>query len=273
VPTKPRRENIFIERFLSAYEDRSWANAKIDPLDQKIDGAVEALATRQCDGKTLAIEHTIIEPFVGEKEDYAHFRTAFPRIEQDQTLLVPGKWIRVFVPVGTLRGQHKQASREAIVKGVHHWLKDNRLLLPNGDSESRCTIQGRPGMPNIEMILTVRVILLPGPGKLQVRRQQTTNDLGDVIDKALRTKLPKLARTHADRRVLLLEREHMNLHPKAILDEIENRRDRFPDLARVDEIWIVETIAYEAESLLYFEYYQDGQSVRSFGFHGIEIFE
>ena len=76
MPTKSRREDTFIERFLSAYENGSWADAKICWLDKKIDGAVEALATRRSDGKTLAIEHTIIEPFVSDKEDFAFFKKA-----------------------------------------------------------------------------------------------------------------------------------------------------------------------------------------------------
>ena len=46
MPTKLRRENIFIERFLSAYEDLPWANAAIRWLDEEKDVAVEALATR-----------------------------------------------------------------------------------------------------------------------------------------------------------------------------------------------------------------------------------
>jgi hypothetical protein len=108
MPTKSRRENIFIERFLSAYEDSSWADAQIEWLDEKIDGAVEALATRKCDGKILAIEHTIIQPFVGEKEDFAFFEAAFLKIQQDTTLPVPQRWIRMFIPVGILRGQHQR---------------------------------------------------------------------------------------------------------------------------------------------------------------------
>jgi len=36
----------------------------------------------------------------------------------------------------------------------------------------------------------------------------------------------------------------MNLYPHMILGEIEKRRSSFPDLAHVDEIWIIETIFY-----------------------------
>ena len=72
MPAKPGKDDeVFVRLFLSAYEDGSWADAEIIPLDQLIDGTVEALATRKSDRKTLAIEHTLIEPFMGDKRDFA----------------------------------------------------------------------------------------------------------------------------------------------------------------------------------------------------------
>ena len=56
-----------------------------------------------------------------------------------------------------------------------------------------------------------------------------------------------------------------------MLDEIEKRRRSFPDLARVDEIWIVETIFYgTAFGGTYFrcELYENANLVRSFDFEG-----
>ena len=176
MPTKPRREDTFIERLLSAYENESWADAEIDWLDKRIDGAVDALATRRSDLKTLAIEHTIIEPFVNEKEDFAFLEAAFLGIEDDKSLLVPGRWIQVFVPVGTLHDQRKQSVRNAIVKAVHSWLKTNRLSLRDGTSEHRCGIAGVPGKPTFNITLNIRVVpMLLGSaaerGSLLIRRQ------------------------------------------------------------------------------------------------------
>src|SRR5438552_15619191 len=75
MPTRPSREDDFIGPFLSAYEDGNWADSeatKPDAID-RINPAVDKLATRKSDGRTLAIEHTIIEPFIGDKEDFAFF--------------------------------------------------------------------------------------------------------------------------------------------------------------------------------------------------------
>lgn len=273
MPTKAREENTFIARFLSAYEDYSWSDAHVDWLDERIDGAVEALATRKSDGKTLAIEHTVIEPFVGDKEDFAFFENAFLQIERDPALPVPGQWIRVFIPVGTLRGQRKKAMRDAMVKTVHEWLSMNRLSLPDGFSEHHCAIVGISGTGPSQISLYIRVVPIGGAGKVHVRRQQVEDNLDEVIKKALTKKLPKLVGTSADRRILLLERQHMNLYPSRMLEEIEKRRNHFPELGGINEIWILETMFYEKESYLRFERFDNGVLVSSLDFLGTELFD
>jgi len=270
------REDPFIKLFLSAYQDRSWADAdltKPDAIERK-NPAVDQLATRKSDGRTVAVEHTIIEPFVGDKEDFAAFETAFLAIEQDKTLVVPGRWLEVFVPVGALR-KRPQAAREAIAEAVCAWIKSNRLTLPDGRGKHTVPVTGTPGSPSFEIMLNVRVTPLrrgsaDERGALHVRRQQIEVNLGEVIEKALRKKVPKLANTKADWRILLLERQHMNLLPEMMLQEIEDRRASFPELASVDEIWIIETMFYGnpfGGTHLRFELYRDDELIRSFDFN------
>jgi len=268
------REDPFIKLFLSAYERDSWADAdckKPDAID-RTKPAVDQIATRKSDGAVLAIEHTIIEPFIQDKEDFASFED-FLAIENDQTLAVHGLWFQVFVPVGTMRGR-PAAARAAIVRSVHEWIKANRLHLVEGSAQHPCPVAGIPSEPNLEIILTVKVTPLrrgasAEAGVVHVRRQQVDNNLGDVIEKALKRKLPKLVNTPADKRILLLERQHMNLIPESMLDEIEKRRPAFPQLDNVDEIWIVETIFYGTAfggTYLRFEHYRNGEMVGSLDF-------
>lgn len=271
MPTKLRRENVFIERFLSAYEDFSWSKAAIQWLDEEKDGAVEALATRP-DGRTLAVEHTIIEPFSAEKEDFAFFSKAFLDIERDSSLVVPERWIETLVPVGILRGQRKPADRAAMVQGVHDWLRANRLGLPGGFSEHKVPIRVSGGR-SYEIQIYVRVTPIPGKGSLTVRRQQMEDTLNDVIQRALVRKLPKLVQTKADKHVLILERQHMNLFPSRILQEIEAQRSRFPELASVDEIWILETMFYDREGYLRFERFQNNNLESSLDFRGADLLD
>ena len=81
MPTSSRRETQLSNSLVSAYEDCTWKNSHIDWLDRAKDGAVEALVIRP-DGKTLAIEHMLIESFAGEREDLDRFKR-FLHIEDD----------------------------------------------------------------------------------------------------------------------------------------------------------------------------------------------
>lgn len=277
MPTKPITDNDLITLFLSAYEHGSWADAHCIKLDDVVrtKQAVDQLATRKSDGKTLAIEHTVIEPFVGDKEDFAFFKAVFLEIESDKSLRVPGRSIQVFVPVGTLRNQPEQASRDAIVKSVHSWIKLNRLAFRDGASQHPCRINGVPNKPPFDITLNLKVVSLQhGPdsesGILHIRRQQVDSNIGAVVEKALKKKVPKLVNTAANKHILLLERQHMNLYQQTILDEIEKQRASYPDLARVDEIWMVETFFYGTAfggTYLRFEQYENGNEVGSFDFN------
>ena len=269
MPTKQRPEDVFIEAFLSAYEDLTWADAEKDWVDRRKDGGVEMLARRSSDGKTLAIEHTLIQPFVSDKEDFAFFGPSFLKIEEDKALIVPDKWIQVFVPVGTLHGYPKPASREMVVKAVHQWIRANRVTLPDGNSEHQCAVTGMQGKADFEITLTIKVKPLPKHGALHVRRQQVGNDFADVLRKALPMKLPKLTKQMADKRVLILERQHMNLVPEQIQDEIRKQSPDFQQLALVDEIWILETIGYEPGGYFLFELNDENNShLSTMSFHG-----
>jgi hypothetical protein len=257
VPSKSRPEDIFIEAFLSAYDDLSWADADKDWVDRRVDGGVEMLATRKSDGKTLAIEHTLIQPFVGDINDFKFFERAFLKIEDDKSLIVPDRWIQVFVPIRTLDPFPKAAARAVVVKAVHEWIRANRFHVRDGEHQYECQVIGVPGVADFEITLTIKAQELPEHGQLNVRRQQVGNDFGDVVRRALSTKLPKLTRQQADKRVLILERRHMNLVPKQILDEIKKQAPSFPQLAAVDETWILETIGYEPGGHFLFELNDD----------------
>src|SRR5206468_6138705 len=126
---QPRREDKFVDIFLSAYDDGSWKDAHVERPERTQDNAVEAIATRKSDGRKLAIEHTIVEPFVGDKADVAQFWPAFEKLQEDPSFIVANRITRVFVPVGILDG-HKAGARQAIVNGISAWLKANIAGLP-----------------------------------------------------------------------------------------------------------------------------------------------
>ena len=86
-----QRDKRIILRFLSGYELTSWAaeKCKVDWPDcaERRVKAVDAVVTRRDDGYKLAIEHTLIEPFVDEREDFSHFEKAgFLDLQDDPSL-------------------------------------------------------------------------------------------------------------------------------------------------------------------------------------------
>jgi hypothetical protein len=258
-----RDEQVLIGLFVSAYENFAWVGSKIDSLDERVDGAIEALVTR-ADGQTLAIEHTLVEPFVGDKGDYAAFERAFLSIEDDKSLAVPNTGTIVYVPVGILDDQ-KPSRRNVIVDSIHSWVANNRLQLSEGIHRYQCDV---PGMPAVTLTVKRNRFRLPrpNPGRVLVRRQQTKNDLDKVIEKALRTKLPKLVNARADRHLLFLERDQFPFDPDLMYAEIERQGPSFPMLERVDEIWHVETIFYKQGGYVDFELRKGGQLLANIAF-------
>ena len=73
MPAKPGKEQLLLKRFISAYEEGTWAEADCDWVDEREDGAVELIAKRSKGSSiglstpilssTLAIEHTLIQPY------------------------------------------------------------------------------------------------------------------------------------------------------------------------------------------------------------------
>jgi hypothetical protein len=263
MPTKPRPEDRLIDIFLSAYEENSWSCCEIDRLDQKQDGAVEVLATRTSDGLTLAIEHTLIQPYGEYSRDFA-WHSVFLPIEKDQSLITQNRAIKVFVSAGTLKpgGDWKLTA-----KTVHEWLRGHVLALPNGESSHIVPVAGSSG---VNCRLLIKVEEIPNfEGPLRVGIDGSLLPLGSlavVVEKALATKVPKLAKTKADRRILLLERREWTLSEGQITDEIDRRRNSFPELNQIQEIWFAETVFYESSDYVRFSVRKDGEPVRVLAF-------
>lgn len=272
MPTTPRAENEIIRLFVSAYENDAWKDATLAFPDEVRDGGIDGFAER-ADGATLAIEHTVVEPFVWDIADQTEILPLFPSIENDKSLLVSGVGIQVFVPVGTFHHQ-KPRVRAAIARAVRDWIATNGLSLSKGNSKHPCRVSGIPGRPDVDITLTLKVVDVPGDGKLNVRRQQVSDTFGDVIEKMLAKKLPKLVTSMARKRILLLERRHMNLFPERIHQEIEKRRAMFPALGEVHEIWVVEKIPFFQEKAgdVRFELWRGEELVRSFDFQDGKLF-
>lgn len=258
MPVRSPKERPLLEMLLSEYENGAWRNAAPDWVEERMDGAVEVIATRS-DGQTLAIEHTIVQPFVGEKSDSNAFMQAFGCIEKNPDLLVVERSMTVVIPVGAIpKGYNwKEAGADLLA-----WLKANHTTVPmQGEASFTVPVAPSSKLGPLQLPIVLQTMHMPGyAGSTVISRGSMPKTLPEIVEEALSRKLPKLVRTVADRRILLVEREQIGLSDMQIIREIERLAPKFPDLKDIHEIWIVETSIRASDGCVYFRRF-DGRGL------------
>src|SRR5881394_1734578 len=136
MPVKsPPRERPLLLMFLSEYKNGAWKAAVPDWVEERMDGAVEVVAERE-DGLKLAIEHTIVQPFVDEKKDSNIFMQAFGRIEKNADLTMADRDLTVVIPVAAIPVGYKW---DEVGADLLAWLKANHRFAPQ-KGESRHSV-------------------------------------------------------------------------------------------------------------------------------------
>jgi len=237
-------ERPLIAMFLSGYEQGAWEDAALNWIEETEENAVDVIATR-ADGNTLALEHTLAELFAGEKYDSTIFTEAFEsRIEKNPELIIAGRALDVMIPVGELVGvKDRDEAGEALLR----WMKANHASIPPGDSEQVIML----GDLTPFKVKFGSVDSGSSVGYCWLGRAEKPDTLDRIVEKAIKRKVPKLARTYADKRILLLQREQMSMSETDVLVEIEKLASRYPDLAKVDEVWMVNTSFMQSEGWVY----------------------
>lgn len=196
-------------------------------------------------GTTLAFEHTLIEPFEGEKNDSNRFMRVFGSLEGHPDLMKPGCNVNVGVRVGAIPNRVNWDSASLQVK--EHLAK----IIPSCGEGRRIE-----DVPGLGWSLTVEVdIDSHGAGEddhVWISRILPADSLSTIVRRALERKLKKLIAEPAARHVLLLEKaDFVHAHSK-IRVAIDQMSGDFPELAQVDEIWLVITGSWESENTLFF---------------------
>lgn len=242
-----RRDKQLVLEFVQAYNLAHGTSFSIEswPEDEhRNTPAVEAIAR---DGNHLmAIEHTLAQPFVGERKDSAIFRRVVAPIETDESLLVRGFDITVSTDVGAIPNG---VNWDTLASAIREWLRRELPNLPEGRS--------RREMPDLgfqlELFIEKTFDDTPGfQGSIFVMRNVPEDTLHEVLETALRQKLPKLRQTPADLRILLLERADIlgGYHRfGAVLRQLLS--GELGD-SKPDEIWLVNTVGLEREDVLFF---------------------
>jgi hypothetical protein len=242
-----RRDIVLIELFLSHYKDAAGNNYRIAERPEeteRVNPAIEAIAVDE-QGDRLAIEHTLIEPFAGQKADDRRFLAVFGGLDRAVELRVPDTLIEVTVPVGAIPNG---VDWEEVGRKVYDWFAAARWELPEGASDH--------DVPDLSFPLRVHVetVDIPHtPGVVVVSRfLPRDRPFEDILRRALGSKLPKLIGTPARTHILLLEDASIALGSAQVALGLRGLRPEFPQLVNVDAIWVAKTPAWEAERIVWF---------------------
>jgi hypothetical protein len=242
-----RRDERLIDLFLRGYNDRAGNSYRLAERPDQVERgrpAVDCIAVNER-GERLAIEHTLVEPFEGQKADDQPFLTVFEQLHHSPELTVPNVLIDILVPVGAIT---KGVDWKRVGQGVLEWFRDIRLKIPIGESDHKI-----PGL-ELDLAAHIEAMELPdSPGVLVVGRLWPKDKLfSDVLRKALAAKLPKLVAVPESRRILLVEDASMVLGLTVFAREIDAAREGFPELAQVDSVWLAHTPVWDSEKIVWF---------------------
>lgn len=241
---KNQRDKAVIEYWLRLYDQLNDFSYRVVewPDDDSSRENIDALCVDDR-AHTLAIEHTLIEPFVGEKRDADRFMKTLGSLEGHPALAHQGYMFFVRQPVGAIpSGVRWSDIAEQLVKQLQGILPG----LPLQDSQ--VTIRA-----GCEINLRVQKLFMGPdyPGKLFTGRCSSSDPGPELIIRALRNKVPKLAASSAEKKILMLEKD-------AAAGTIENQFEQVPAeheirglLPSIDEVWSANTAGLERESVLF----------------------
>jgi hypothetical protein len=197
------------------YTVESW------PDDDSSKKNIDALC-RNAAGRTLALEHTLIEPFPGDKADADPFLKTLGLLENHPLLTLAGNTVIVSQAVGAIpRGVKWTEVPSAILSQLVPVLP----TLPEG--WNTLTIKGTRWTLDLNVSKTRTA---PNdPGKFFTARVYPGDPGPDLIITALEKKIPKLAAAKADTKILLLEMD-------AVAGTIEAQFEQLPDEPRIQTL-------------------------------------
>jgi hypothetical protein len=228
---------LYNRRTGGSYVVESW------PDDDSSKKNIDALC-RDSAGHTLAVEHTLIEPFAGDKADADPFLKTLGSLENHPSLTHKGYMITVSQQVG------------AVPRGIK-WAEVPQEMLAQLAPVLPALSDGRHGVtvkcPRWSLDLHVSKMRTSAndPGKFFTARIHPGDPGPELIIAALEKKIPKLAAATADKKILLLEKD-------AAAGTIEAQFELLPDEPRidsllnsVDEIWAMNSMALEREDVIF----------------------
>jgi hypothetical protein len=245
--TDKRIVEVFVTNELSRERGRVFTVTEWPDLTRRNREAVEAIASDNL-GTTIAIEHTLLQDFPGERGDAARLRKGIAPLEADSSIRLPSADLLI---VASPFSVPDRVDWGTIPMAVSAYLAPIKESLPEGWSQHVVPCDG--------FALTIDVERTPDnppgvPGSVFVARSWPGTPLTETVEIALRRKLPKLVAETASARILLLERMSipMNCWPQTVGKAVESLRTSFRDLERIDEIWVAYTAIWEREDVVWY---------------------
>jgi hypothetical protein len=234
-----------IECWLRLYNRLSGSSFQVEdwPDTDSSKKNIDAMCRDEA-GRALAVEHTLIEPFEGEKADGVRFLKTLATLENHPSLLQPGYLFVVSQPVDSIPTGTRW---EDVPKELLRQLPEILPELP--ERSSAVVIRAE------DWTLTLRIdkerISADDAGRFFTARVYPGDPGPELMVRALRRKADKLSASSGDTKVLLLEKD-------SIAGTIERQFEQLPDnpevtslLAGIDQIWSVNTVALESEKVIF----------------------
>lgn len=232
-------EKRAIEQFLTTYNAFNGVDLKVVAWPDEIDRTGKAIDAIASDGQdTVAIEHTLLQPFAGERGDSAIFLRTVGSLDQKPTLQLPDYSVTLTVAVGAVP---KGPDWTAVAPAIETWYLGTAKTLPEGRSDHVV-----PGLP-FPLEVHIEKVAVPGRADFFISRWMPPETLDAVVQKAIADKLPKLLATKADEHLLLLEKNSIARGYGEITEALRGIEAAGTNLDDV-EIWVMDTVALESEN-------------------------
>ncbi len=239
------RDKYVIESWLKLYSRLKGKTYKVIgwPDEDSSKEAIDAICQDER-GEKIGIEHTLIQPFEGEKTDTARFAKTLAGLEGHPDLLHQGFLVEVSQPVGAIQAgiDWSQVQNEQLSQ-----LRNILVTLPEGHH----TVSMKGTNWSFEVGIHKMQLNPNDPGKVFMGRIWPGDPGPELVIKALEDKAPKLSEFAEGKRILLLEKD-------AIAGTIESQFKQLPAdpvvtglLGKIDEVWSVNTSCLETESCIF----------------------
>jgi hypothetical protein len=232
-----------VKMFLAGFKDddgRTYELKSRPDTTERKEKAIEAIAASK-DGHNVAIEHTYIQPFEGERADAVPFQVVFEQLRTDSELCLPNRFVNVIVPAFAVG---KGVDWKEVAQKVRDWFLKVRDSFPK-EGERWYTI------PDVGLKLDVLVQTFDLPdtnGALLASRMLPAGDpFGPVLRTALEQKVPKLIATPANSHILLFEDGGTAIGYSRIARGLDDYASALPDIKKLTSVWAIHTMEWKSK--------------------------